>query len=138
MAASMRFPLFRASLVLLAAGLLFTASFSQKAKKETANTTTPTILFVCEHGAAKSVIAAAYFEKLAKEQGLNYKAVFRGTNPDPAISPVTKKGLKEDGIDIPGWKPEIVNTSDMEKASQIITLGCSLPDGDKVASKLTD
>ena len=28
-----------------------------------------TVLFVCEHGAAKSVIAAAQFNKLAKEKG---------------------------------------------------------------------
>lgn len=28
-----------------------------------------TVLFVCEHGAAKSVIAAAHFNKIAKERG---------------------------------------------------------------------
>ena len=30
-----------------------------------------TILFVCEHGAARSPIAAAYFNKLAENQGLD-------------------------------------------------------------------
>ena len=32
--------------------------------------TTPAVMFVCEHGAAKSVIATAYFNKLAAERGL--------------------------------------------------------------------
>jgi hypothetical protein len=36
--------------------------------KETMKQSNPTIVFVCEHGAAKSVIAAAYFNKLAQEK----------------------------------------------------------------------
>ncbi len=58
--------------------------------------TTKTILFVCEHGAAKSVVAAAYFNRLAEEKGLNYKTVFRGTKPDSLLSAGTIKGLKMD------------------------------------------
>ena len=41
-----------------------------------------TVLFVCEHGAAKSVIAAAYFNQLASEKNLDVRAIERGTNPD--------------------------------------------------------
>jgi len=37
------------------------------------------VVFVCEHGSAKNVIAAAYFNKLAKEQNLKMQAVSRGT-----------------------------------------------------------
>ncbi len=49
-------------------------------------TQTPIIVFVCEHGAAKSVIAATYFNKLANEKGLNLKAIARGTHPDQELS----------------------------------------------------
>ena len=28
----------------------------------------PTVLFICPHGAAKSVMASAYFQQVAKEQ----------------------------------------------------------------------
>ena len=31
----------------------------------------PTVLFLCPHGAAKSVLASAYFQRAAKERGLN-------------------------------------------------------------------
>jgi hypothetical protein len=46
----------------------------------------PSIVFVCEHGAAKSVIATAYFNKLAEERGLPYRATFRGTSPQDELS----------------------------------------------------
>ena len=56
------------------------------------------VVFVCEHGAAKSVIAAAYFNKLAKERNLNYEAVCRGNVPDAEVSPSAKEGLMKDKI----------------------------------------
>jgi arsenate reductase len=98
----------------------------------------PTILFICEHGAAKSVIAAAYFDKLAKERGLKYRAAFRGTNPDPTLAVAAVKGLKEDGIETHGSKPRIVTEGDLGAASMIITMGCALPGKDAVAGKVTE
>jgi hypothetical protein len=41
----------------------------------------PVVIFVCEHGAAKSVIATAYFNKMAADRHLPYRAAFRGVNP---------------------------------------------------------
>src|SRR5919198_3447437 len=41
------------------------------------------VLFVCVHGAAKSVIAAAHFRKLAAARGISIDAVAAGTEPDP-------------------------------------------------------
>ena len=55
--------------------------------KETMNQDNPIIVFVCEHGAAKSVIAAAYFNKLAQEANSEVRAVARGTHPDSELSP---------------------------------------------------
>ncbi|HKC37012.1 MAG TPA: hypothetical protein VKB95_13150 [Chitinophagaceae bacterium] len=86
------------------------------------------ILFVCELGAARSTIAAAYFNKLANEQGLNYQAIFRATNPDPALKPATIKGLTEDGFDISNQAPKLVSQTDINSASQIVTFDCNLPD----------
>ena len=125
-------------LVLSAAGLLCNFSFGQNGKEKEASRTTPTILFVCEHGAAKSVIAAAYFDKLAKDRNLDYKAVFRGVNPDAALNATAAKGLKEDGIDIAGWKPVLVERRDVDDASRVVTLGCTLPAGISKASMVTD
>jgi protein-tyrosine-phosphatase len=111
-------------------------SYSQTAKGQATSEKTPSILFICEHGAAKSVIAAAYFDKLAQERRLNYRAVFRGTNPDAAIAPVAEKGLAQDGLKTQGWKPQLITKKDMDAAAAIVTLGCALPGKEAVAEKV--
>jgi arsenate reductase len=83
------------------------------------------VVFVCEHGAAKSVIAAAYFNKLAGEKGLNHQAMARGTNPDPTLSPHTVTGLLEDGLSPGESVPRKLTVADVEAAQRIITF-CQL------------
>lgn len=61
-------------------------ALSAAAAAERAPSPTPTVVFVGEHGAAKSVIATAYFNKLAAERGLPYWATFRGTAPQEALT----------------------------------------------------
>ena len=58
----------------------------------------PRVLFVCLHGAAKSVVAAAHFRALAGAQGLPLAAVAAGTEPDPELTPAAVKGLADDGL----------------------------------------
>jgi arsenate reductase (thioredoxin) len=100
-------------------------SFGQESKP--GSSATNTILFVCEHGAARSTIAAAYFNKLAKENGLNYEAIFRGTDPDSTLLTGAKQGLTRDGFDIEGWRPLPVTPENARKATVIITFDCKLP-----------
>src|SRR5215510_2876629 len=57
----------------------------------------PRVLFVCLHGAAKSVVAAAQFRRLASARGLSIGAVAAGTEPDPELAPAAVKGLSGDG-----------------------------------------
>jgi arsenate reductase (thioredoxin) len=134
----MRFQLLQRLFVLAAVLLLPLASSGQDARDVAGKEKMPEILFVCEHGAAKSVIAAAYFDKLAKERGLKYRAVFRGTNPDPTLAPAAENGLKGDGLSTRGWKPEIVTKKDMDEALRIVALGCALPGKDAFAEKVEE
>lgn len=85
------------------------------------------VLFVCTHGAGRSPIAVAYFNKIAKEQNLNYRAIFKGTEPDSVLTNGTEKGLTKDEFNIKGWKPEIVSENDINNADRIITFDCKLP-----------
>ena len=87
----------------------------------------PIIIFVCEHGAAKSVIAATYFNKLANEMGLNLKAIARGTHPDQKLSSNTVTGLLEDGLTPAMSVPQKLLSVDVETAQKIITF-CELPE----------
>src|SRR5262245_33551540 len=87
----------------------------------------PTVVFVCEHGAAKSVIATAYFNKIAAERGLRARAIYRGTNPQPDLSARTIKGLQDDGLTVPEEKPSQITPADVEAATVIFAIGCALP-----------
>lgn len=89
----------------------------------------PTVVFVCEHGAAKSLIAAAYFNKLAAERGLAARATFRGVDPQDALSVRAVAGLKDDGFPIPDVRPTAINAADVTAATHIFAIGCALPPG---------
>jgi arsenate reductase (thioredoxin) len=84
------------------------------------------IVFVCEHGAAKSILAAAYFNKLAGERGLNLRAIARGTNPDQALSQQAVTGLHEDGLTPTESVPRKLSLAEVQSAQRIITF-CELP-----------
>ena len=94
------------------------------------------ILFVCEHGAARSTIATAYFNKLAEERGLNYRATFRATNPAATLMPATINGLTEEGFDISNWTPKLVSQTDINSASEIVTFDCKIPAFDSISKPL--
>src|SRR4051794_12678221 len=101
-------------------------------------TRSPSIVFVCEHGAAKSVIATAYFNKLAAERGLPYRATFRGTSPQDDLSVRAVAGLKTDGIRVPSGKPAAITDSDVSNATHIFAIGCTLPDKARRSGKADD
>ena len=88
----------------------------------------PAIVFVCEHGAAKSVIATAYFNTLAAERNLPYRATFRGTSPQDDLSVRAVAGLKADSLAVPPGKPAAIADSDIAEATHIFAIGCTLPD----------
>ena len=96
------------------------------------------VIFVCEHGAAKSVIATAYFNKLAAERGLPYRATFRGTSPQDDLSVRAVAGLKEDGIAIPSGRPAAITDGDVATATHIFAIGCTLPDKARRSGKADD
>jgi arsenate reductase (thioredoxin) len=91
------------------------------------NSAEPTIVFVCEHGAAKSVIATAYFNKIAAERGLKARAVYRGVNPQAELSVGAMKGLREDGLQVEEHKPTPITQSDVDAATVVFAIGCTLP-----------
>jgi arsenate reductase len=84
------------------------------------------IIFVCEHGAAKSIIAAAYFNKLAQETNSHVRASARGTHPDSELSPIAITGLRDDGLTPTESAPQKLSLAEVEFAQQIITF-CKLP-----------
>src|SRR5438105_10167644 len=83
----------------------------------------PKVVFVCEHGVAKSVIAAAHLRRLAAEKGVNLEVISRGSAPEPEIPASVVSGLKRDGIDFTPVKPAQVTRADLAGAAAVISFG---------------
>ena len=86
----------------------------------------PRVLFVCLHGAAKSVIGAAHFRRLAAARGLALDAVAAGTEPDAELAPGAVKGLAADGLRAMPGRPRPVTLYDLASASRIVSFGCDV------------
>ena len=86
-----------------------------------------TVLFLCPHGAAKSVMAAAYFQQLATRAGLDTAADCAGTEPDDTVWPSVLTLLHDEGVEVPPNNPRHVTTHDLTRADLVISLGCDLP-----------
>ena len=81
-----------------------------------------TVLFICEHGSAKSVVAAAHFNRLAAQQGIALRAISRGTDPDAEMHPVALAGLRRDGLEPTGQPRQLVD-ADLQDAARVVAFG---------------
>lgn len=84
------------------------------------------VLFVCQHGAAKSVIAARHLVELAHARGLTLNAAAAGVEPDELIPPQVIAGLRGDGIDDRDTPPQTVSRELLESAQIVVSFGCDL------------
>jgi protein-tyrosine-phosphatase len=88
------------------------------------------VLFVCQHGAAKSVVAAEYLRRMAAERGIAVQAGSAGLEPDEAIPPPVVAGLAAEGFDVKERRPRALTEGLVADANLIVTFGCdvTLPD----------
>lgn len=79
--------------------LLLTTVFMGAASRAEPDSSKPaTLVFVCLHGSVKSQIAAAHFNRIAREHGLPIIAVSRGIAVDNEIPAAIREGLARDGL----------------------------------------
>ncbi len=89
-------------------------------------TDAPDVLFVCQHGAAKSVVAARHLEELARSHGLTLNTAAAGIEPDEAIPPHVIAGLGADGIHHHDTVPQALTRELIDRARIVVSLGCDL------------
>ncbi len=90
----------------------------------------PKVVFVCEHGNVKSLMAASYFNQLSAERGLPHRAVSRGSAPDSTtVPPKIVEGLRGDGFDVSAFRPVALSESDFVAAERVVAISTSLPAG---------
>jgi arsenate reductase (thioredoxin) len=113
--------------IILSAGLLNPGLTRAQDARTGADRARPTtVLFMCPHGAAKSVLASAYFQRIAKERGLNVRVDSAGTDPDPEVGKAVAAHLTKTGYALPIDKPRRATASDVEQADVVVSLGCDL------------
>ena len=84
------------------------------------------VVFVCQHGAAKSVIAARHFAELARARGLSVNAAAAGVEPDAVIPAHVIDGLRGDGVDDQETPPQAATRDLLENAQIVVSFGCDL------------
>src|SRR5216683_3257103 len=88
--------------------------------------TPPTVVFVCLHGSAKSLIAAEHCQQLASRRGLDLRATAAGLEPDENIPSPVVEGLLRDGIDVRGRQPRRISREDLAGASLVVSFSCDV------------
>jgi arsenate reductase len=81
----------------------------------------PRVVFVCEHGSVKSLVAMEYFNRRAEARGLAYRAIARGTAPELMVPRAVRDGLRSDGFDVSAFEPRKFEDSDVDHASLIVS-----------------
>jgi protein-tyrosine-phosphatase len=94
------------------------------------------VLFLCPHNAAKSVLAAAYFDRLAGERGLPYRADSAGTEPVEGPAPAVVSALQAEGVDVSGYRPRHVESRDLAGAYRVVSMGCDQTDLQRTAGRI--
>ena len=85
-------------------------AFAQRAQPTSDSTT---VVFVCEHGSVKSLVAISFFNDLARARGLPFRAISRGTYPDSTVPVAIRDGLKRDGYDVSRFQPKLFGAADL-------------------------
>ncbi len=83
-------------------------------------------------------MAAAEFERLAKQKGVAFEIISRGTVPDAEVAAPIRQHLLADGMDIGSAKPSKVSAKDLEGATTVVTFGPDLSSLMPKGAKLLD
>jgi arsenate reductase len=92
------------------------------------------VLFVCERGNVKSLMAASYFNQLAAERKLPLRAISRGVSPNStSVPPAIVAGLHDEGIEVGAYRPVALSPNDASESRHVVTIGTDLPDSTQPA-----
>ena len=82
------------------------------------------VAFVCLHGSAKSLIAAEYLNRLAREKSLPLRATTAGPEPDAEVPANVVEGMKSRGIDVHVYRPTLIAADQLADADLIVSFAC--------------
>ena len=86
------------------------------------------VVFVCEHGSVKSLIAASYFNRRAQAKGLSVRAIARGVTPELSVPLPVRNGLHAAGFDVSGYVPQLLEASEIKDATLVVSFDEDISD----------
>ena len=86
----------------------------------------PLVVFVCDHGNVKSLIAASLFNQMAAARGLPVRAESRGLNPEEGVPAPIAAALTHEGIDLSTFRSRALSREDAKAADRVIAIGVDL------------
>jgi arsenate reductase len=84
------------------------------------------VVFVCLHGSAKSLVAASYFTRSAREAGLESFGVSHGLEPDAEVPGHVVENMAAKGFDLRGYTPQPLDAAALADADEVVTFGCDV------------
>jgi arsenate reductase (thioredoxin) len=85
------------------------------------------VVFVCEHGNVKSLIAMQWFNRLAAQRNHATRAVSRGLVPESPVPPAIRDRLREDGFDVSAFQARPLTGADVSGAARLVVIGTDVP-----------
>jgi arsenate reductase len=81
-----------------------------------------TVLFACVHNAARSQMAAAFFNELADPAKAT--AISAGTQPADRVADTVVSVMKEVGVDLSDEQPRELTAKIQAESNFLVTMGC--------------
>jgi arsenate reductase (thioredoxin) len=108
----------RSLIVLCALTLMCSSGAAQT--RETSAPQPSRLVFVCEHGSAKSLIAATFFNRIAAERGLPVRAIARGLTPVRKVPERVVHALRAEGFDVASFEPARASDEELSVATRVV------------------
>ena len=90
----------------------------------------PAVVFVCDHGSAKSLVAASLFNRMAEQRGLAVRALSRAVSERSVDSKVPDKVVQvmgQDGFQVAAFKPQAMTASEASAAARVVIINVEGP-----------
>ena len=85
------------------------------------------VVFVCQHGNVKSLMASRWFDRMASEAGLSARGLSRGLEPESPVPPAIVERLAADGFDVRDFEAEALAPADVDGAARVVLIGVAPP-----------
>lgn len=105
----------------LVAVLSALGSYALGAQQRSAAPAEGVVLFVCEHGTVKSLLAKLLFEEYAAQVGLPMRAESRGSAADSVVPPWMRAKLTASALSVGSFRPRRLAELDLVAATYVVS-----------------